>query len=125
VLRRLSIAMPAQQVPRFLTAVQATFRVTPSGVAGRLCLADTRFRLAPGDLLLLYTDGACEGRPASGSPERREPVFDEAALARTLAETRGLDAAAATGYIAESLAARYDGWASDDTALLALRVPTA
>jgi hypothetical protein len=51
-----------------------------------------------------------------------EPMFDDKALARTLAETQAMDAAA-TGYIAAALADRYDGWSSDDTALLALRVP--
>ena len=155
-LARLNTAMLAQRAPLFLTAVEATFRLTPAGLTGRLSLAghppalirradgrvqqagvtgpllgysqtvdltDVRFRLAPGDLLLLYTDGATEARPAPGSPEPRQPVFDDAALARTLAGSHGLDAAATTEYIAAALAARHDGWASDDTALLALRVP--
>jgi serine phosphatase RsbU (regulator of sigma subunit) len=155
VLRRLNTAMRAQQAPRFLTAVQATFRITSAGLAGRLCLAghqpglirradgriqpvgtsglllgvlepvrltDVRFRLAPGDLLLLYTDGACEARPDPRSTEPR-PMFDEVALARTLGETRGLDAAATTAHISGVLAAYHGGWTSDDTALLALRVP--
>lgn len=160
VLDRLNSAMLAQRAPRFLTAVYTTFRTTPGGLAGRLCLAghppalirradgrvqqlgkpgtllgvfdtlrltDVRFRLAPGDLLLLYTDGACEARPApvpggaDGAVER--PMFDEAALARTLGETRGLDAEATTGHIARVLAEYHGGFASDDTALLALRVP--
>ncbi|WP_329172780.1 GAF domain-containing SpoIIE family protein phosphatase [Streptomyces sp. NBC_01477] len=156
VLDRLNAAMLAQRAPRYLTAVQATFRTTPAGLAGRLCLAghppalirradgrvqqvgtpgsllgvfapvrlaDVRFRLTPGDLLLLYTDGACEARPDPDSPRPHRPMFDEAALARTLADTRGLDAAGTTGHIAATLAAHHDGWASDDTALLALRVP--
>lgn len=52
-----------------------------------------------------------------------EPMFDDRALARTLAETRGMDAAATTASVAAALARRHGGWASDDTALLALRVP--
>jgi serine phosphatase RsbU (regulator of sigma subunit) len=152
VLRRLNTAMIAQRVPLFLTAVQATFRLTPGGVAGRLCLAghppalirradgrvqqagvtgpllgyaeevrltDARFRLNPGDLLLMYTDGAIEARPAPGSPQP-QPMFDDDALARTLAGSHGLDAEATTSLIAAALSARHDGWASDDTALLAL-----
>ena len=156
VLDRLNTAMLAQQAPRFITAVQATFRRTAGGLAGRLCLAghppalirrvdgrvqevgaigpllgvfdqvrltDVRFRLAPGDLVLLYTDGACEARPDPDSPGPGEPMFDDAALARTLASSHGLDAAATTAHIAAALATSHGGWASDDTALLALRVP--
>ena len=52
-------------------------------------------------------------------------MFDEAALARTLAASHGLDAAATTEHIAATLIAAHDGWISDDTALLALRVPPA
>jgi len=156
VLNRLNAAMLTQHAPLFLTAVLATFRRTPAGLAGRLCLAghppalirrvsgavervgitghllgytdavelaDARFRLLPGDLLLLYTDGAIEARPAPGSGEPRQPMFDDQALARTLAETRDLDAAATTAHIAAALASHHGGWASDDTALLALRIP--
>lgn len=155
VLRRLNTAMRAQRAPRFLTAVQITFRATATGVAGRLCLAghppalmrradgrvqqigafghllgvidtvrltDVRFRMGPGDLLLLYTDGACEARPDPRSTGPRQPIFDEAALAHALADTQGLDAAATIERIAAVLAAHHGGWASDDTALLAVRV---
>ncbi|WP_435190669.1 SpoIIE family protein phosphatase [Streptomyces sp. bgisy126] len=156
VLDRLNTAMLAQRAPRYLTAVQATFRTTPAGAAGRLCLAghppalirradgrvqqtgapgtllgtlptvrltDVRFRLTPGDLLFLYTDGACEARPDPRSPLPRRPIFDEDALALALADTRGMDAADTNARIAEVLAGHHGGWASDDTALLSLRVP--
>lgn len=86
-------------------------------------LVDARFRLFSGDLLLLYTDGAIEARPAPDSGEPRQPMFDDQALVGTLAETRGMDAAETTEYIANALAGRHCGWASDDTALLALRIP--
>jgi serine phosphatase RsbU (regulator of sigma subunit) len=109
---------------------RADGRVQPAGIFGpvlgwhdQIELADVRFRLAPGDLLLLYTDGACEARPDPRRPGPRQPIFDEAALARTLAGSHGLDAAATVGHIASALIARHDGWLSDDTALLALRVP--
>ncbi|MDI6100259.1 SpoIIE family protein phosphatase [Actinoplanes sp. NEAU-A12] len=158
VLQRLNTAMRAQRAPRFLTAVQATFRTTAAGLAGRLCLAghlpalirradgrvqqvglngtllgafdtvrltDTRFRMSPGDLLLLYTDGACEARPDPRKPGPPREMFDEPALARTLAGTHGWDATATIGHIAAVLLAHHGGWASDDTALLALRVPPA
>ncbi|QFR97785.1 SpoIIE family protein phosphatase [Streptomyces tsukubensis] len=156
VLDRLNTAMLNQRAPRFLTAAYVTFRTTPKGVTGRVCLAghppalirradgqvqqlgvpgtllgvtdkirltDMRFTLAPGDLLLLYTDGACEARPAPDAQGLRGPMFDETALARTLADSRGLDAEATVARISATLAAHNGGWASDDTALLALRVP--
>jgi serine phosphatase RsbU (regulator of sigma subunit) len=157
ILRRLNAALLDQrQDDRFLTAAYATFRVTPDGVAGRLCcaghpqplvrradgrvhqvnargsllgysrdveLADVRFRLAPGDTLLLYTDGATEARARPASPEAVRAQFGEDALARTLTGTHGLDAAATVGSISQILATHTGDWASDDTALLALRVP--
>ena len=115
VLLRLNAALLDQrQGDRFLTAAYATFRVTPSGMTGRLCcaghppplirrasgrvlqidargpllgivpdiqLADVRFRLAPGDTLLLYTDGATEARAQQRSPAAARPLFGEEALA--------------------------------------------
>ncbi|MFD4985566.1 PP2C family protein-serine/threonine phosphatase [Streptomyces sp. NPDC058374] len=94
------------------------------GVLDDVGLGDTRFRLSPGDLLLLYSDGAYEARPAPGAPlaTAREP-FGEADLHATLAATRGLDAATTVDRIIAALAAHHGGWASDDIALLALRVP--
>ncbi|MEW2166654.1 GAF domain-containing SpoIIE family protein phosphatase [Streptomyces sp. NPDC007084] len=95
------------------------------GVLDTVSLTDVRYRLGPGDLLLLYTDGACEARPRPGTPAgRRQPVFGERELAEALAATHGMDAAVTVKEIGAALAARHDGWASDDTALLALRVPT-
>ncbi|MEU7872450.1 GAF domain-containing SpoIIE family protein phosphatase [Dactylosporangium sp. NPDC049140] len=105
-------------------------RVQQVGVSGTLLgefdevfLLDVRFRLAPGDLMLLYTDGACEARPDPHGPAPAQPIFDEAALARCLAASHGLDAAATVEHVAATLVAYHGGWASDDTALLALRVP--
>jgi serine phosphatase RsbU (regulator of sigma subunit) len=156
VLERLNSALLDQRGgERFLTAVYATFRATPSGVAGRLCtaghppalirradgrvqptgrpgtllgvvsdvrLADVRFRLGPGDALLLYTDGATEARARPGTPGAR-PLFGDDSLAAALAGCDGLDATGIIDRVGRTVA-RYSGsWASDDTALLALRVP--
>lgn len=93
------------------------------GVLPTTQLTDVRYRLAPGDLLLLYTDGACEGRPRPGTPAAAPPTFGEAELAAALAATTGLDAAATVKELAAVLSDHHGGWASDDTALLALRVP--
>ncbi|MEV0848754.1 GAF domain-containing SpoIIE family protein phosphatase [Streptomyces sp. NPDC049954] len=156
VLDRLNTAMLDQRASRFLTAAYTTFRLTRTGLSGRIALGghppalvrradgrvqqlgrngsllgvlgtvrltDVRYRLAPGDLLLLYTDGAFEGRPRPGASGAAEPVSSEAGLAASLFATAGLDAAATVGELARALAARHGGWSSDDIALLALRVP--
>ncbi|WP_432029894.1 PP2C family protein-serine/threonine phosphatase [Streptomyces sp. 1222.5] len=158
VLEHLNSALIDQrQGERFLTAAYATFRLTPGGIAGRLCtaghppalirradgrvqevgrqgtllgiladiqLTDVRFRLAPGDTLLLYTDGATEARARRGpSPALERPMFGEDALASALADCHDLDAQGIIARLGELLAAHSGDWASDDTALLALRVP--
>jgi serine phosphatase RsbU (regulator of sigma subunit) len=157
VLQRLNAALLDQrQGDRFVTAAYATFRVTPGGLAGRLCcaghppalvrradggvhqidasgpllgffpdiqLTDVRFRLAPGDTLLLYTDGATEARARLSVPAAARPLFGEDALADALAGTHGLDAAATISRLSQILALHTRDWASDDTALLAIGVP--
>ncbi|MGW4273641.1 SpoIIE family protein phosphatase [Streptomyces seoulensis] len=160
VLTHLNNALLDQRVSdgRYLTAAYATFRLTPAGLAGRLCtaghppalirradgriqpvgrpgtllgilpdlhLTDVRFRLAPGDALLLYTDGATEARPRATRPGGPRPLFDETDLAAALATTHGFDAAETVRHLGQVLAAHTGDWPSDDTALLALRVPPA
>jgi serine phosphatase RsbU (regulator of sigma subunit) len=93
------------------------------GIIPGVQLTDVRFRLAAGDTLLLYTDGATEARGPLTNPETGRPLFGEDALADALAGTHGLDAAATISRLGEILAEHTGGWASDDTALLALRVP--
>lgn len=93
------------------------------GVVPTVSLTDNRFRMGPGDLLLLYTDGATEARPDPRGTRPGRPMFDEAALAGTLADSHGLDAAATTAHVAATLDSHHGGWRSDDVALLAIRVP--
>ncbi|MET9934994.1 MULTISPECIES: GAF domain-containing SpoIIE family protein phosphatase [unclassified Streptomyces] len=94
------------------------------GVMDTVHLTDVSFELTPGDLLLLYTDGATEARPRPGtSPEEAQAIFDEGDLAAALAASHALDAAATIAHLTTVLDAHHGGWASDDTALLALRVP--
>lgn len=156
-LDRLNTAMLAQRSDRFLTAVYTTFRLTPSGLAGRISLGghppalvrradghvhalgalgtvlgvvenprlrDVRYRLSPGDLLLLYSDGANEARPRPGTaPQDAAGMFGEAELAAALAATKDQDAGRTVAALTHVLQDHHGGWSSDDTALLALRVP--
>ncbi|MFI1441669.1 PP2C family protein-serine/threonine phosphatase [Streptomyces fructofermentans] len=93
------------------------------GVMPRLNLTDVPFELGPGDLLLLYTDGATEARPRPGTtPGAARAVFGEADLAQALAASHGMDATATITHLTNTLEAHHHGWTSDDTALLALRV---
>jgi serine phosphatase RsbU (regulator of sigma subunit) len=85
-------------------------------------LADVRFRLTAGDVLLLYTDGATDARPRRVSGGL-SPLFGEDALAAALADCAGLDATGLIARLSGILADHSGDWASDDTALLALRVP--
>lgn len=158
VLRKLNTALLEHDAEgRFVTAACATFRVTPGGLAGRLCvaghplplirrddgrvgevgrpgtflgvvddrqlaLAEVRFRLSPGDTLLMFTDGATEARkPAEGAVPR--PLLGEQAFAELLAGCADLDAAAIVTRLQRAIAEHTGRWASDDTALLALRLP--
>ncbi|MFF1461799.1 PP2C family protein-serine/threonine phosphatase [Streptomyces sp. NPDC058330] len=93
------------------------------GVLPEARLTDVRFRLAPGDALLLYTDGATEARARRTAVSGARPQFGEDALAAALSGCRDLDAAGIVAHLGELLAEHSGDWASDDTALLALRVP--
>ena len=93
------------------------------GIVSDITLTETRFRLTPGDTLLLYTDGATEARPPRREHAAERPFFGEQALARALADCRGQRADAIVSHLGQILADYTANWASDDTALLALRVP--
>jgi serine phosphatase RsbU (regulator of sigma subunit) len=93
------------------------------GIFSEVRLSDVRFRLAPGDALLLYTDGATEARAPRSEPGVPRPQFGERALARAFAECHDLSATEVVGRLGSILDDHTRGWASDDTALLVLRVP--
>ncbi|MDH2425978.1 SpoIIE family protein phosphatase [Sphaerisporangium sp. TRM90804] len=103
----------------------AEYQTTPDGLLVGVFPGATftarRIRLAPGDTLLLYTDGLTEARTAAGStPDGR---YGEPALRAFAAR---LAPAGAAGIIA-ALAVLLDGFGDglgDDAAALALGVPS-
>ena len=158
VLQRLNAALLDQREgDRFLTAVYATFRTTPGGMAGRLCtaghlpalirradgrvrqlgrpgtllgafqdvgLTDVRFRLASGDALLLYTDGATEARVRPTGVSADRPLLGEQGLSDALADCGGMTATGIIDHLNQVIIRHSGDWAGDDTALLVLRVPS-
>ena len=94
------------------------------GIFPDVALLDTRFRLAAGDALLLYTDGATEARPPEPSDGHR-PLLGEDGLARLLAACTGMTAEQIVERLTDAIAEHNHGHPADDTALLVLRVPPA
>lgn len=80
-------------------------------------LADETVGLAPGELLLLYTDGAVEQRGVSLS-------VGERALERALATAPDGDAEAALEHVRDAVERQYEPM-GDDIALMLIRVPSA
>ncbi|MFH8370888.1 PP2C family protein-serine/threonine phosphatase [Streptomyces sp. NPDC018031] len=89
------------------------------GVVPDADVAETTVHLAPGDTLLLYTDGLTEARV----PETGERFGDEALLdfARGLAPTTAEDAVAAVRRLLDGFGEGLD----DDAAVLTIGVPAA
>jgi PAS domain S-box-containing protein len=85
------------------------------GVLERAWFEDRDARLWPGDLLLLYTDGAIELR-------RRDPSFGEQQLERVVREQAGMSARDVVDAIGRRIEELQDGSPRDDIALLAVRV---
>ena len=89
------------------------------GVIEQASFAERDVRLLPGELLLLYTDGAVELR-------RRDLSLGERELERVLREHAGEPAGEVVDAVARRIDELQDGSPRDDVALLALRaVPDA
>jgi PAS domain S-box-containing protein len=85
------------------------------GVLENARFEDRGAHLGPGELLLLYTDGAIELR-------RRDIFFGERELERVLLEQAGVTAAHVVDAVARRIDELQDGSPRDDIALLALRM---
>jgi sigma-B regulation protein RsbU (phosphoserine phosphatase) len=90
------------------------------GVIPEVALTSARFRLAPGEALLLYTDGLTEARAHNGA------LFGEDALTAHLTRSLSPHLAVRAPALMDdliSLLAAFPFGPSDDVALLALSVP--
>jgi serine phosphatase RsbU (regulator of sigma subunit) len=84
------------------------------GVFDDAGLTDQEIRLAPGDTLVLYTDGVTEERGDQGA-------FGERGLAAALEGAAGTSAAEIVGRIERAVLAHGSGEPRDDIAILAVR----
>jgi serine phosphatase RsbU (regulator of sigma subunit) len=104
--------------------VHADGRVEPAGSPGTLLgvvadpdVRDHRVTLAPGDALVLYTDGVSEVR--SGEEE----VFGQSELSELLSRCAGKGADAIASTLEGAVLEAQHGEPRDDIAILVLRVP--
>jgi sigma-B regulation protein RsbU (phosphoserine phosphatase) len=87
------------------------------GVLDEAEFHDVGFRLAPGDALVLYTDGATEARDG-------DEQFGEERLLATLAAARGCDAEGIVTAVVDAIRSFQSGSPRDDLALLVVRAAT-
>ncbi|WP_433387209.1 PP2C family protein-serine/threonine phosphatase [Micromonospora sp. KLBMP9576] len=88
----------------------------PVGALAAARFAEATFRLAPGELLLAYTDGVVE---AHGGPGGRE-MFGEQRLRAALASAAGLPPDALVDRLLRTVDEWLDGQSQDDIAMLAV-----
>ncbi len=84
------------------------------GALEDVVLDEEEVELAPGDLMLLYTDGVTEARP-------REPRFGEQLLEQVLRDHLGAPAARVVEALEHAVVAAQEGEPRDDIALIAVR----
>ena len=111
--------------PALIRRVDGTVETLPTG-GTLLGLLDrprpdaVAVHLAPGDMLVLYTDGVTEARPGPGG----DP-FDDDRLVATLADCHGLGADAVVDRIISTVLTYANGNTGDDTAVLVVRADPA
>jgi sigma-B regulation protein RsbU (phosphoserine phosphatase) len=86
------------------------------GVFDDANLTEQEVRLAPGDALVLYTDGVTEARAPDGT------FYGEARLASLLRSSVGLDASTLASRIESAVLGFQENDPRDDVAVLVLRV---
>ena len=87
------------------------------GVFDDTNLTEQEAHLAPGDALVLYTDGVVEARSPEGV------FFGEERFASLLRSCVGFDAASVAGLIEKAVLEFQENDPRDDAAVLVLRVP--
>jgi sigma-B regulation protein RsbU (phosphoserine phosphatase) len=117
---RLVVASGGHPLPLRVTA-DGTVSVlgrpgTLLGIVDSPRLHGTTIDLAPGDVVLLYTDGVTEGRHGT-------EFFGEERLSALLVEHRGSDASAIAERIGDEVVVFQGGLPRDDIALVVLKVP--
>ncbi|HEV2758262.1 MAG TPA: SpoIIE family protein phosphatase [Acidimicrobiales bacterium] len=86
------------------------------GVVPHATVADEEHRLAPGDALVLYTDGISERHQGAS-------FFGERGIEETLSAAAGFSADAIAGLIEDAARRFVDDQPSDDMAVVVVRVP--
>ncbi|WP_433250186.1 PP2C family protein-serine/threonine phosphatase [Streptosporangium sp. CA-135522] len=89
---------------------------TVLGVLDAVELHDVTVELAPGDVVVFYTDGVVEGRGSGG-------FFGEERMRETLAASRDEGAAAIAENLMGEVMAFQSGLPSDDIAIVVLKIP--
>ena len=116
---RATVAAGGHPCPILLRAEHEPVAVcTPGGLVGVLPdveLHDVSLALAPGDALVLYTDGVTEAR-------RGDELFGDDRLEAVLAEHRDERAVGIAKAVADAAAAFAEGPVRDDVAVLVVRV---
>lgn len=94
----------------------ATVGGMPVGALSSARFVETRIRLAPGELLLAYTDGVTEARGGPGVLE----MFGEGRLRQALASGAGLPPEVVIDRVLQLVDEWLDGQSQDDIAMLAI-----